>query len=153
MSDLARERLASLQRGIERGRNLLDQLLTLAKAQASPDLPKSPVSVQGIYRRVLEDLIPLAEARRIDIGVEGEQDAQVMVSELDMIAVVKNLVDNAIRYTPEGGRVDLSVTTVEGRAVLRIHLGFSDEVKASGLCVSLLVPLEYNCQVSTYKTE
>lgn len=121
MSDLARERLTTLQRGIERGRNLLDQLLTLAKVQATPDLPKSPVSVQGIYRRVLEDLIPLAEAKRIDIGVEGEQDAQVLVSELDMIAVVKNLVDNAIRYTLEGGRVDLSVTTLEGRAVLRIQ--------------------------------
>ena len=121
ISDLARERLATLRRGIERGRNLLDQLLTLAKAQATPDRPKSPVSVQGIYRRVLEDLMPLAEAKGIDIGVEGGQDAQVLVSELDMIAVVKNLVDNAIRYTPEGGRVDLSVTTVEGRAVLRIQ--------------------------------
>jgi two-component system OmpR family sensor kinase len=121
MSDLARERLTTLQRGIERGRNLLDQLLTLAKVQATPDLPKSPVSVQGIYRRVLEDLMPLADAKRIDIGVEGEQDAQVLVSELDMIAMVKNLVDNAIRYTPEGGRVDLSVTTVEERAVLSIQ--------------------------------
>jgi two-component system OmpR family sensor kinase len=121
MSDLARERLATLQRGIERGRNLLDQLLTLAKVQATTDLPKSPISVQGIYRRVLEDLMPLAEAKHIDIGVEGEQDAQVLVSELDMIAVVKNLLDNAIRYTPEGGRVDLSVTTEKGRAVLSIQ--------------------------------
>ena len=189
MPDLARERLATLQRGIERGRNLLDQLLTLAKAQATPDLPQSPVSVQDIYRRVLEDLMPLADAKRIDIGVEGKQDAQVLVSELDMIAVVKNLIDNAIRYTLEGGRVDLSVTILEGRAVLRIQdngpsiplaerervfdpfyrtlgsdqvgsglglsivktitgrigaeiqLGFSDEVKGSGLCVRILIPL------------
>lgn len=121
MSDLARERLASLQSGIERGRNLLDQLLTLAKAQASPEQPKSAVSVQGIYRRVLEDILPLAEAKQIDIGVEGEQDAQVLVSELDMIVVIKNLVDNAVRYTPAGGRVDLSVTTQAGRAVLSIQ--------------------------------
>jgi two-component system OmpR family sensor kinase len=121
MSDQARERLVVLRQGIERGRSLLDQLLTLAKAQSATELPKSPVSVQGIYRRVLEDLIPLAEAKRIDIGVEGSQDAQVLVSELDMIAVVKNLVDNAIRYTPEGGRVDLSVGTAEGLAVLRIQ--------------------------------
>jgi two-component system OmpR family sensor kinase len=65
--------------------------------------------------------MPLAEAKHIDIGVEGEQDAQLWVNELDMIAVVKNLVDNAIRYTPDGGRVDLSVTTEEGRAILRIQ--------------------------------
>jgi two-component system OmpR family sensor kinase len=121
MSDLAHQRLTTLQRGIERGRHLLDQLLTLAKVQATPDLSTSPVSVQDIYRRVLEDLMSLAEAKRIDIGVDGDQDAQVVVSELDMLAVVKNLVDNAIRYTPEGGRIDLSVTPLEGCALLRIQ--------------------------------
>jgi len=93
----------------------------LAKAQSATDLPKSPVSVQSIYRRVLEDLMPLAEAKHIDIGVEGALDAEVWASELDMIAVVKNLVDNAIRYTPEGGRVDLSVGVSEGKVVLRIQ--------------------------------
>ena len=121
MSGLARERLTVLRQGIERGRSLLDQLLTLAKAQSAADSPKSPMSVQAIYRRVLEDLMPLAEAKHIDIGVEGEQDAQLWVNELDLIAVVKNLVDNAIRYTPDGGKVDLSVTTQEGRAILRIQ--------------------------------
>jgi two-component system OmpR family sensor kinase len=121
MSGLAQERLTVLRQGIERGRSLLDQLLALAKAQSAADLPKSPVSVQGIYRRVLEDLMPLAEEKNIDIGVEGEQDAEVWASELDMIAVVKNLVDNAIRHTPEGGRVDLSVGVSEGKAELRIQ--------------------------------
>ncbi|SAK95471.1 integral membrane sensor signal transduction histidine kinase [Caballeronia catudaia] len=121
MSRLARERLNVLRQGIERGRSLLDQLLTLAKAQSVADLPKSPVSLQGIYRRVLEDLVPQAEAKHIDIGVEGTQDAEVCASELDMIAMVKNLVDNAIRYTPEGGRVDLSVEVSDGKAVLRIR--------------------------------
>lgn len=121
MSGPARERLAALRQGIERGSNLLDQLLTLAKAQSSSELPKSPVSIHGIYRRVLEDLMPLAEARHIDIGIEGSEDAQAWVNELDMIAVVKNLVDNAIRYTPQRGRVDLSVSATEGRVVLRIR--------------------------------
>ncbi|MBG6075281.1 ATP-binding protein [Polaromonas sp. CG_9.11] len=120
MSGMARERLAALRRGIGRGRKLLDQLLTLAKVQAAPDLPTSAVSVQGIYRRVLEDLMPLAEAKRIDIGVEGAQDALVLVSELDLMAVVRNLVDNAIRYTPAGGRVDLSLTLEAGGALLQI---------------------------------
>ncbi|QJC56480.1 Sensor protein QseC [Polaromonas vacuolata] len=121
MSDLARQRLNVLQRGIERGRNLLDQLLSLAKAQAMPEQLNSRVSVQGIFRRVLEDLLPLAEAKRIDIGVEGEQDAHLAMSELDLIAVVKNLVDNAIAYTPLGGRIDLSVNTDNGYAVLSIE--------------------------------
>ena len=121
MSDLAHERLTTLHRGIERGRHLLDQLLTLSKVEATSEIPKSPTSALAIYRRVLEDLMPLAEAKCIDIGVEGEQDAQVLVSEVDMIALIKNLVDNAIRYTPAGGRVDMSVTMTDGRAVLRVQ--------------------------------
>ena len=121
MSDLARERLITLRRGIERGRNLLDQLLTLAKAQVTLDQPQTLVSVQQVYRQVLEDLLPLAEAKHMDIGVEGEQDAQVWVNELELRTLVKNLVDNAIRYTPEGGKVDLSVTVDGGSAQLRIQ--------------------------------
>ena len=121
MSGQARERLVTLRQGIERGSNLLDQLLTLAKAQSALDRPQSAVSVQRVYRRVLEDILPLAEHKHIDIGVEGDQDAQLWVNELDVLAIVKNLVDNAIRYTPNGGRVDLSVTMEEGRAILRIQ--------------------------------
>lgn len=121
MSDPARARLGALRQGIERGRNLLEQLLTLARVQSSFDPPASLVSVQGIYRRVLEDFMPLAESKRIDIGVEGDQDALLPVGEMDLIALVGNLVDNAIRYTPEGGRVDLSVMTAGNRAVLRVQ--------------------------------
>ncbi len=108
MSNAARERLGVLRTGIERGRNLLNQLLTFARTQSVAELPKSPISVQGIYRRVLEDLLPLAAAKRIDIGVEGQQDASVWVSEMDLTTVVRNLVENAIRYTPEDGRIDLA---------------------------------------------
>ena len=109
------------KRQIQRGRSLLDQLLTLAKAQATDDRPRSAVSVQAIYRRVLEDLMPLAEARRIDVGVDGEQDARVTLSELDLFTVLRNLVDNAIRYTPVGGRVDLTVVVEQGHAVLGVR--------------------------------
>ncbi len=119
MSAEARERLATLQRGIERGRNLMNQLLALAKVQATAELPRTAVSVHAIYRRVLQDLMPLASARDIDIGVVGEQDAQVLVAELDLLAVVRNLVDNAIRYTQHGGKVDLAVSQDEQQVTLR----------------------------------
>lgn len=121
MSDIAHQRLAALRQGIARGRNLLDQLLTLAKAQSTLERPTAPISVQALYRRVLEDLMPLAEAKSLDIGVEDPQDAEVWVSELDMMAIVKNVVDNAIRYTPEGGRVDLWVKVQSNHAVLHIQ--------------------------------
>lgn len=117
----AHERLLPLRRGIERGRNLIDQLLTLARAQSAPSQQSAPLSVQAAFRRVLEDLLPLAEVRQIDIGVEGEEDARVLMDEVDLIALLKNLVDNAIRYTPEGGQVDLSVKTERGMALIEVR--------------------------------
>lgn len=121
MSGQAQERLDALRSGIDRGRQLLEQLLALAKAQSEPDASRSALSVRQVYRKVLEDLIPLAEARHIDIGMEGTEDATVWTNEFDLVTVVKNLVDNAIRYTPAGGQVDLSVTTEDGRAILKIQ--------------------------------
>ena len=120
MSPLAHDRLLPLRRGIERGRQLLDQLLALAKAQSAPLPASSAVSVHGVYRRVLADLLPLAEAKHLDIGVEGEQDLQVLMHEVDLITLVKNLVDNAIRYTPDGGRIDLCLALDQGAARLSI---------------------------------
>lgn len=121
MSANARERLNTLRQGIERGRSLLDQLLTLARAQAGATTPTTAVSVQQVYRRVLEDLMPLAEAKGIDIGVVSDLDAQVVANEVDVITLVKNLVDNAIRYTPAGGRVDLSVFAANGVTALVVE--------------------------------
>ncbi len=65
----------------QQDQTLQDQIATFgmtkaASAQSAADSPKSPVSVQRIYRRVLEDLTPLAEAKHIDIGVEGLEDAE-----------------------------------------------------------------------------
>ena len=109
MSADAQERLATLRQGIERSRGLLEQLLTLARAQEATGVPESTVSVQRIFRSVLEDLMPLAEAKRLDLGVTTQADAHVHANELDLFVVVRNLVDNAIRYTPAGGQIDLWV--------------------------------------------
>jgi len=120
MPSLARERLQLLRRGIERGRKLIDQLLGLASAQSAINGRVEPVSVHGVYRRVLEDLLPLAEDKAIDIGLEGGPDRQVLISQEDLLTLVKNLVDNAIRYTPQGGRVDLSVAQVQDEILLQV---------------------------------
>lgn len=121
MSDAARDQLEVLRQGIERGRGLLGQLLSLARAQLVPAAPQGLVSVQCVYRDVLENLMPLAEARQIDIGVEGGNDAELRVHEMDLRTLVNNLVDNAIRYTPNGGRVDLSVHTDGDCTVLQVR--------------------------------
>jgi two-component system OmpR family sensor kinase len=108
MPEATRQRLTALRAGIERGRSLLDQLLALAKAQSGVARTPVMVSAQAIYRQVLEDLVPIAEKKDIDIGIVGIDDAQVIVDETGLRTILKNLIDNAIRYTRSGGRVDLS---------------------------------------------
>lgn len=120
LSPVSRERFLPLARGIERGRKLIDQLLALAAAQSPSTRAQGPLSVHGVYRQVLEDLLPLAECKQIDIGVESIEDVQVVFNALDLFTLVKNLVDNAIRYTPQGGRIDLSVEKVQGAVLLQV---------------------------------
>jgi two-component system OmpR family sensor kinase len=105
----ARARLDVLRGGLERSRHLLEQLLALARLQSVPVRAAGATSVHAAYRCVLEDLFPLAEAKRIDIGVEDGPDVPVRVDDIELIALIRNLVDNAIRYTPRGGRIDLAV--------------------------------------------
>lgn len=119
MSEQAHERLGLLRQGIERGRNLVDQLLTLASAQSAQVRPRPPLSVHQVYRRVLEDLLPLAERKAIDIGVDGD-DATLEVNGQDLLTLVRNLVDNAIRYTPANGRVDLAVSGDAQAVVIQV---------------------------------
>lgn len=120
MPEQARERLEPLSRGIERSRQLIDQLLSLAAAQFTAERPRTRVSVHDVFRRVLEDLLPLAQRKQLDIGVEGDEDVQLMINDMDLFTLVKNLTDNAIRYTPPGGRVDLGVELIHGSVRLYV---------------------------------
>lgn len=121
MSALARERLTTLKGGLGRSRQLLDQLLSLARAQEADKNPLREVSVRTVYRRVMEDLMPLAQVKSIDLGMVGEADYTVFATEVDLRILVKNLVDNAIRYTPEGGQIDLTVRHLKGRTILQVE--------------------------------
>ncbi|GAU01650.1 sensor histidine kinase [Burkholderia stabilis] len=120
LPDDARARLAALRGGLDRSRHLIGQLLALARAQSAPAAPPGAVSVHTIYRRVLEDLMPLADAKTIDIGVDDGPDTRVPVDEFELTSLVMNLVDNAIRYTPPGGRVDLSTQRTDTHVCVTI---------------------------------
>lgn len=120
MPDQARERLGSLSAGLSRTRILLDQLLTLARTQEAGGDVSARVPLKKAIQECLEDLVPLADAKSIDLGVVGDADPAVCGSAVDIGILVKNLIDNAIRYTPDGGRIDISVAEHGGQVLLDI---------------------------------
>ncbi len=104
-----------------RVRALLNQLLTLARVQEHRSRERAPLDVQAVFRNVLEDLVWLADDKRIDIGVSDDEATRVHAPHADLTVLMKNLVDNAIRYTPAGGRVDLSSGMTGGRPWIRVE--------------------------------
>ncbi|MEP6557143.1 MAG: ATP-binding protein [Burkholderiales bacterium] len=106
----ALERIGTLRQGLKRARQLVEQLLALARAQGTDGEHRASCSLRAVLRGVIEDLLPLADAKAIDLGLEGEADAWIRAGEVDLKTLIANLVDNAIRYTPPGGRINMSIT-------------------------------------------
>ncbi|MBN9412134.1 MAG: two-component sensor histidine kinase [Burkholderiales bacterium] len=120
--------LARLDQGIARAIHLVEQLLALARAEAGgTEAAQADVVLQDVMRLAIADVLPHAQARDIDLGVAGEGEdgsaAPVIVRGQPeaLRALLRNLLDNAIKYTPESGRVDVSVSAAGGSAVLAVE--------------------------------
>lgn len=104
------ERFQALRSGITRSGNLISQLLRLARADASVQKEAvTRVDVAEVVVAAVAEVLPIAMQRGIDIGAEEMTNARIQAVESDVAVAVRNLVSNAIRYTPESGTVDLRV--------------------------------------------
>lgn len=117
-----RAALADLKGGLERATRLVEQLLTLAREEPGvADRPPAAVDLAALGREVVTDLAPLAAAKRIDLGLNAEPGVQVPGDPDALTTLLSNLVDNALRYTPEGGRVDVGVAVDGAHPVLSVR--------------------------------
>lgn len=120
-------RLRSLQGGLARARDVVEQLLSLARANSGRRLTFDRIDPMPVVLRVIEDLMPLAEQRRIDLGMECHRGKPILADATQLYTLLRNGLDNALHYTPEGGRVDLSVSTesaADGGA--RVNIDIAD---------------------------
>jgi two-component system sensor histidine kinase TctE len=114
----------------ERAARMVSQLLALTRAERSGTAdalpPLQPVALDSLVRERVREWVPVALAKHIDLGCD---EARARPLEIDgdpvlLAELVNNLIDNAIRYTPEGG-------------VINVHVRASAETPALG--VMLLV--------------
>lgn len=101
--------MVRLSAGVQRAIRLVEQLLSLARQEPRAEPERQRVALDELVREVVAEMVPLADARRIDLGMSVAQPAAVNGDPEALRTLVRNLVDNAVRYTPESGRVDVSV--------------------------------------------
>ena len=109
-----------LHEGIERATRLVQQLLTIARLD--PDATQKPfvaVALEKVLQSTHDEMSVVAEQKAIAITTDL-QTATVNGMEDALKLLVTNLTDNAIRYTPEGGKIRLRVTQANEHAVIEI---------------------------------
>lgn len=114
--------LNDLKAGIRRTGHLVEQLLVVSRIDSGcRHEGHGAVALHDIVRDTAIDLLPYAETREVNLGVERMDEVTVFGSKHHLGILVRNLVDNAIRYTPAGGRVDVTLQASEREAVLAVE--------------------------------
>ena len=100
---------------------MIEQLLALARAEPREvRMDLKPVSPEAAAIQAITDTHPFAQSKHITVELEADPDARVMGDLPSLRTLVRNLVDNAVRYTPENGRVEVRVRNSGSGAVLEV---------------------------------
>lgn len=102
--------LENVLHGVDRATRLVEQLLTLARVDPETALTHyHPLDFRALASAVLANMAPLAQAKKIELQLAEGGVCQVVGDEDQLGLLLRNLLDNAIRYTPDGGQVSVKV--------------------------------------------
>jgi two-component system, OmpR family, sensor kinase len=122
LPDPARERLAVLRQGMRRTNHLLEQLLALARHEGGPHREAAVVvELDRLVRDSVENVLPEAAQTEIDVGFELIEPIAIKGEPIMVATMIRNLLENAVRFTPRSGRVDVGVYRDAGEAVVQIE--------------------------------
>ncbi|WP_341908729.1 ATP-binding protein [Polaromonas sp. YR568] len=109
--------------GCDRAAHIVDQLLALSRLEAGQtEAVTQNVDLSAVAQQVTADLAPTALARKQDLSLEADKDCMVAAHAVWLTMLIRNLVDNALRYSPDSARVLVRVgRSASGRVVLDVH--------------------------------
>ena len=112
---------ADVRMSLERCINLARQLLTLARhSSVHPAEPKGPLVLGSAVRAAMSEVLPKAHARSIDLGIASEVDCHIVADDKAIQTLLGNLLDNAVKYSPVAGRVDVLIALRGTRPVVTV---------------------------------
>lgn len=115
------EAVADLEAGIDRAQRLVEQLLNVARFESDGEtMQREPVDLAALVRTVVGAMSAKAEHCGLDLGAVGDAPVLVDGDVGQLTVLLNNLVENALRYTPAGGVVDVLAGVSDGRPALRV---------------------------------
>jgi signal transduction histidine kinase len=131
LTDDQRSFLAVVERNSDRLQRLVADLLFVAQVDAGAlVLERSEVDVAEVARECVEAARPVAEEKGIELAWVGEPPPPVSGDRARLGQLLDNLVSNALKFTPEGGRVEVKTASANGEAVIEVEdtgVGISPE--------------------------
>lgn len=108
-----------LGNGIRRASVLLEQLLRMARFEAPVGLEHwARISLSGHITECVADQMAIATGKEIDLGIVARDPVEISGAPSELKILFGNLLNNAVRYTPRGGMIDVSVRFAHGNAVV-----------------------------------
>jgi two-component system OmpR family sensor kinase len=116
-----RAALADLEKGLDRAARLVEQLLTLARQDPGHEgVRRGPCDLAALARDAVATRAPIGAQRGIDLGLSHQEATLILGDAMALAVLINNLVDNALRYTPEGGLVDVATRHDGDACVLEV---------------------------------
>jgi len=115
------EARARLGAAVERAIHLAEQLLALARSEPEADIDFERVDLAAVAAEGIKDTHDLAVAKNIDLGLDAASDLYIQGNREALRTLVRNLVDNAVRYTPSGGSVQVRCSSTPTEAIFEVN--------------------------------
>ena len=128
---IVKEFLSDINNEIDRLSRIIDKLLALTKMDVSNhELEMKNININELIRKIIKRLQPLAAQQNIRLQFHAEEEIFVLVEEDKIWGAIFNIIDNSIKYTPEGGIVTVSLYKTEYKIIITVEdsgIGISEE--------------------------